>query len=272
MNSTVFLAGLGGAFAFGAGDFSGGFAARRDPVVRVVALSHLMAFVLYVAIALLLGNALPGLHDLLWASLAGVTGMVGILALYQGLATGSAGVVAATSAVLSTILPVSAGLILGERLHLIQGGGMVLALLGVVLLCSVPGGRGGIGLALLAGVGFGFFFICLSQTGPEATYWSLATARGISSTAMLLLAGFRSGLRPAAPLPIAFTALFDAAGNALFLLAAHTGHLALAGILVNLYPVCTVALSLLILHERLRAVQWLGFALTLLAVPLIVQH
>lgn len=267
---TAVAAGLGASAAFGAGDFSGGFAAKRDPAVRVVALGHLLALVLYLLLALAVGEAAPRPIDVLWGALAGLFGVIGITALYRGLALGPMGTVVSLSAVLAAGVPVMAGLLLGERLSGGQFVGIGLALLGVILLSRVPAkGRGGLGLGVIAGLGFGLFFVFLAQAEPGSVFWPMVAARGASSSVMLFLAIRGPGLRPVATLSIVLSSLFDALGNVLFILAAQSGHLAEASVLSNVSPAVTALLAFLLLRERLRRTQWLGIGVTLVAVPLI---
>jgi drug/metabolite transporter (DMT)-like permease len=270
VTNTVFWAGLGAAAAFGAGDFSGGIATKRDPVARVVAISHVLSLGLFVALALLLGEARPLWQDLGWGALAGVAGTVGLVALYQGLALGPMGVVAATSAALGAALPVFVSIAMGGRLLPVQLGGMALALVGVAVLSRTPArGHGGLKYAVVAGVGFGLFFVLLGQTSAGSVFWPLAAARVVSATIMLLRARSAGTLRPVAPLPIVVAALLDALGNVLFVVAAQTGQLAAASVLSNVYPAFTVLLALFVLRERLRADQWAALIAILVAVPLI---
>ena len=261
---------LGASAAFGAGDFSGGVATKRDPVTRVVALAHVLSLGLFILLALATHEARPAGRDLLWGALSGVSGTVGLVALYRGLALGPMGVVATTSAALGTALPVALGVLLGDRPGPLQLFGMLLALAGITLLSRSPGeGRGGFRLAVVAGLGFGLFFVFLGQTREGAVFWPLVAARVISASVMLVLA-LRSGtLRPTAPWPILASSVLDALGNLLFVLATQAGRLSTAGALTNLYPAFTTLLAFVVLRERLRLAQWVGLAMTAAAVPLI---
>lgn len=268
--ATVLLAGLGAAAAFGTGDFSGGLATRRDPVVRVVALAHLLSLALYLALALASGEALPSPADALWGALAGLAGVAGLAALYRGLALGPMGAVAATSGALGVAVPVLASLLLGGHLGGPQVVGVLMALAGITLISRVRArGGGGLGLAVVAGVAFGAFYVFLGQTQPGALFWPLVTSRFVSAGIMVALARRGPGLRPRSPLWIGASSLLDALGNVLFVLAAQTGLLAEASVLSNLYPAVTALLAILFLRERLRGEQWWGVAATLTAVPLI---
>ena len=54
-----------------------------------------------------------------------------------------------------------------------------------------------------------------------------------------------------------------------YVLATHTGLLALAAVLTALYPAVTVLLAVVVLHERTSRVQRAGLGLALIAVVLI---
>jgi drug/metabolite transporter (DMT)-like permease len=158
---------------------------------------------------------------------------------------------------------------------LIQVAGFALALVAIGLI-SRPGGASGppkgIGLAVLAGCGFGCFFILISRVSPGATFWPLAVAR-LSSVVLAVIvmrARGRLGLpgRNVAPL-VLLAGTLDALGNAFFVLAAHSGRLDVAAILSSLYPAATVVLAMIVLRERATRIQAVGIALVILAVPLI---
>ena len=80
--------GLVVALTYGTGDFFGGLAARRVPVLWVVFLSHALAAVLVVAVVGLDRNADPTRHDIVIGIVAGVIGMVSVALFYKGLALG----------------------------------------------------------------------------------------------------------------------------------------------------------------------------------------
>jgi drug/metabolite transporter (DMT)-like permease len=98
------------------------------------------------------------------------------------------------------------------------------------------------------------------------------TARGTSSLLVLaavLAAGI--SLRPAAgSLPaLAAIGLCDVGANVLFGLASTRGFLSVVSVLAALYPVVTVALAALVLHERVARTQRAGVAGALAGAALI---
>jgi drug/metabolite transporter (DMT)-like permease len=139
-------------------------------------------------------------------------------------------------------------------------GGFVLALLAIWLISRPERAAGrpeGIGLALIAGCGFGCFFILISRVSATATFWPLAVARLTSVIFLLVVMGFRR--QPVLPkmtvVPLILLAgTLDATGNAFFVLAAHVGRLDVAAILASLYPAATVLLAALVLRERMTRI------------------
>ena len=273
--------GLASAAVWGAGDFSGGLATKRGNVYLVVLLAQAIGLVCLLALALLLEGALPPARDLFFGALAGVAGVVGILALYTGLAQGRMGVVAPTTAVLSASIPVVVGIVTEGVPPVLVLVGFGLAVTAVWLLSG--GGkadgirRNELGLALLAGLGFSLFFVFIDQVSLGVIFWPLTAAR-VASVPLLLVyilgrrqwRGFQAPQLPRNLLPIiALSGILDSGGNYFFALAAQSGRLDIAAVLASLYPASTVLLARLILKESLGPRQWFGVGVALVALVLI---
>ncbi|MBA2383101.1 MAG: DMT family transporter, partial [Actinobacteria bacterium] len=196
--------------------------------------------------------------------------------LYRGMAIGAMGIVAPISAVAAAI-PFSVGVASGERPGALQLVGVLIALLGVGLASRQPvrlgGGRAaGVGLALLAAAGFGIYFVLFDQAADGGLPWAVVTARAASSAIAVgaALAGgiaLRVGSRHL-PALVAI-GVCDVGANVLFGLATTRGYLSVVSVLAALYPVVTMALAAVILHERLAACQRLGVAGALAGAALI---
>jgi drug/metabolite transporter (DMT)-like permease len=267
--------GLTASLCWGSSDFSGGLASRRAYVGSVVLTSYAVGLVLLVTLALIWKEPFPAPVDVLWGGLAGLAGVLGLLSFYSALSRGKMGIAAPISAVLTAALPVLFGMFSAGLPTLPQLGGFVLAGLSIGLIAGPQRAEAspqGIGLAVLAGCGFGCFFILISQVQPASTFWSLAMASLSSMAVLLPLLRFqRKPLRPGvaiAPL-VALAGVLNALGTAFFVLAAQSGRLDVAAILSSLYPAATVGLSVLVLRERVIRIQAVGILLVLLAVPLI---
>ena len=262
---------------FGTGDFLGGLASRRAPILSVLVVSQGVGLVGMLAAALIAGGAPSGV-DLLLGAAGGLAGGAGVALLYRALATGTMALVAPVTGVVAAIVPVGVGIGMGERPSILQLLGIAVAVAAVALL---SGGRPRSGvrlrgtsllLALGAGAGFGLFYIALARTSAGAGLWPLVAARGASVTAFSsALAVRRERMsRGTAGLPVMIaTGVFDVSANALYVVAVHHGLLSIVAVLVSLYPASTVLCSLVFLGERLRALQIGGVALALGAVALI---
>jgi len=273
--------GLLSAASWGAGDFSGGLASRRADArhggaYSIVIGSQIVGAALLIGLALVFREALPPAGDLAWGAAAGAFGSVGLLALYRGLASGRMGLVAPLSAVLAAALPVIVAAFTQGWPKVFQFVGFGCALGGVWLLSRPEGALSfkpnDLTLPLVAGLGFGLFFVLMDRANDRAVFWPIVAARAAS---LALLAGIvRLNRRPAMPerrlwTLTALAGVLDAGGNAFFTLAAQIGRLDVASVLSSLYPASTVALAALVLRERLSAGQWLGVGAALLAIVLI---
>ncbi|ABS27016.1 DMT family transporter [Anaeromyxobacter sp. Fw109-5] len=272
--AAVFL-GLASAASWGAGDFTGGLASKRSPVLGVLALGQAAGVALIVALALLLREESPARAALAWSVAAGASGAIGLAALYRGLAVGRMAVVAPLSAVLSATIPLAWSAIVEGVPPPSKLVGFALALAGIWLIARAgpPGERrDGLGLALLAGCGFGGFLVLMDRGAQGGTFWPLAAARGTSLALALAAAAVRRGpwvpARSAAPLVVLSGAL-DAGGNAFFILAAQAGRLDVAAVLSSMYPASTVLLAAGLLRERVSRTQGAGIVAVLGAIALI---
>jgi drug/metabolite transporter (DMT)-like permease len=267
--------GLAASLSWGSGDFSGGLASRRVSPSNVVLAAYAVGFFLLIAVALVWREPFPAFADIVWGGVAGVAGVLGLLAFYSALASGKMGIAAPVSAVLTASLPVIFSVFTAGLPTLVQLAGFVLALLALWLISrpqQTTEPAQGIGLALLAGCGFGCFFILISRVNPAATFWPLAVARLTSVLVLLIVRPLRgepvlSGMK-LTPLMV-LAGILDAIGNAFFVLAAHSGRLDIAAILSSLYPAATVLLAAIVLRERATRIQAIGIVLVLLAIPLI---
>jgi drug/metabolite transporter (DMT)-like permease len=267
--------GLSSALVWGAGDFCGGLASRRASILTVLLLAELSGLILLVAFAFLFNESFPTTIAIVWGVAAGLSGTLGLGALYRGLAIGRASIVAPVSAVVGTAIPaIFSALTIGLP-EPVQLAGFVLAIAAIVLASQTShqgGGENALHYAFLAGLGFGAFFILIDQAGGEgSTFFPLAIARGISIPVLLLLTTIRRATFPAQSILwiVILSGILDACGNVLFLLSSTLGRLDVATILSSLYPASTVILSRLLLHEKTSRLQQAGVVLALVAIVLI---
>lgn len=222
-------------------------------------------------------QAPPDTAFALWAALTGTLGAVGIASLYRGLAVGRMGIVAPISAT-APLIPVTVGIARGERPTALQGAGMALALLGVVLAGrehdSTVGRRmaSGATFAVVAALCFGGSLISLDEAANQDPYWAAFVIRAASMTAVAVaLLVTRSPVRPSRSLLPALVAVgvLDVGGTILFAVSTTKGLISVVSVIVSLFPVFVAFLARVALHERLERVQLAGAASAIAGVALI---
>jgi drug/metabolite transporter (DMT)-like permease len=262
---------------WGVSDFLGGLQSRRRPLVTVLLIAQVAAVAIGTVIVLGSGDAFPELGPAAVAAGAGVAGCAARAAFYRGLAIGTMSIVAPVSAT-GAAVPVLVGVAGGERPGTLQVAGIVLAMIGIVLAAREPGGsaaparaaRASLGLALLAALGFGSFFVLLDAATEHAgAPWALLLVR---AGEVALLAVLAAALRPRMPAgardaaPLLLIGALDFAATGLFALATQEGLLSVVSVVGSLYPAVTVVLARLVLAERVSRGQGIGVALTLAGV------
>jgi drug/metabolite transporter (DMT)-like permease len=274
---TVVL-GLLAAVLYGVGDFAGGLASRAYSAVTILVYSYPVGVVLMAAMMPLLPGTLTT-HALLFGILGGLAGLLGVSIMYQLMVTAPMNVISPVTAVLAAIVPVFVGVLTGERPRTAAWVGIVLGLVAIVLVSRTtdehPHGRVGartLALALLSGIGFGFYFVFLAKAGHDAGLWPLLISRIASMIAILPLAAVLRSFAVVRPRVLGIVIVggaCDAFANMFFLLASRSGLLSLASVLTSLYPAVTVLLAVGLLHEHTSRVQRLGLAIAAASVVLI---
>jgi len=261
---TAVVLALCAAALWGTGDFFGGLATRRLNVLIVLFWSQLVGLAGLAVWIGVSGEARPG-SGLLYAAGAGLAGVVGLGCLYRGMAIGSMGIVAPISAT-SPIVPLAFSVARGDAPAAVQWAGILLALTGIVLVSREPGKLGGpiaagVGLALVAALGFGLFVVGLGEAARESAPWAAATARLSSVTILVLALAWTRTVprvtRRLLPLVVA-VGVFDTGANALIAVAATRGSIGIVGVLSALYPITTILLARAVLHERLGPTRTVG--------------
>jgi drug/metabolite transporter (DMT)-like permease len=287
---TVFA--LGAALLYGCADFLGGVATRQARVLSILPGSALAGLLIVLVAALATGEP-ARLAGLGWGLAAGAVGGVGLIVFYDGLAAGPMTIVAPTSALTATVLPVAVSIAEGERASALVYAGALICLAAIVLvsasgspaaesgrtpadrraggLVSRAAGRGfharAVGYGLAAGATFGLFFLFLRNAGHSGAFWPIVASRltglliiviaaGVTRTKPVVASGGRTLL-----LATFGSGTLDATANVSYVLATRAGLFGLAVVLTSLYPGITVMLARFVLGERLRATQVIGLLL-----------
>ena len=185
---------------YGAGDFLGGLSARRLPPLVIGLASHLTVIVPMFVLASLVASTNVRAVDLGWGAAGAIAGGLGVVLLYRGLAVGPMSIVSPLTAVVAASVPVLFGLARGERPSVLQWLGISLALIAIVFMTRVSDANGSttsvatstVFVSMLAGLGFGFYFIALERTSPSSGLWPIAAGR-VASACMFAAHGSQLG-------------------------------------------------------------------------------
>jgi drug/metabolite transporter (DMT)-like permease len=270
------------AIAFGSGDFAGGRASMRAPTAAVVVVSQTVA-VAGAIIATLFVSATVAPHDIAFGLLAGCVNVVGLALLYRGLATAAMGVVAPVTAVCSASVPVTWGLLSGERPSTVALSGILIAIVAAALIGFEPRARGegerlasGIALAVGAGFALGTSLVLYSETSDTSGMWPVFAGRlsafVIAAAAWFVFFSRRGERFPArgAPLNESLAAGgFDVVATVLLLVAVRRGFISVVAGLSALSPGFTAVLAWVILREHVSRQQRIGLALALVGLVLV---
>ncbi|HEX8080605.1 MAG TPA: DMT family transporter [Jatrophihabitans sp.] len=268
------------AAAYGVSDFVGGLASRRIPAITVLLASYPIGTVLIAAALPVYGGPISA-GTLAWSLSGGTAGLVGVALLYYALGQAPMNVISPVTAVMTAVVPIVAGVLQGERPRLLAWIGIVLGLVAVTLITRQPADHphGPVGwrpltMAVLSGVGFGAYFICLARTDEDSGLWPVVLSRMMAVLLVVPLAAALAGFvripRPVLALA-AVAGILDAVANLAFLLASRHGLLSLSSVITALYPAGTVLLAVLILKERTGAVQRVGLGVAAAAVVLLTR-
>src|SRR5215831_2175618 len=149
------LLGLAAALLYGASDFGGGLLSRRFGPLRVTVIGATAAATLAWDVLIMSGGPGPTVRAVAWGLASGLAGGIGTLVLYRGLARGQMSVVGPMSAVGAAVVPVAAGVALGERPGLVAIAGVLVSLPAIVLVATSGPVRGKIRGGLLDGLAAG---------------------------------------------------------------------------------------------------------------------
>jgi drug/metabolite transporter (DMT)-like permease len=268
--------GIASAATWGAADFIGGLASKRTSPYRVLFLGELSGLIPFIILALATGETIPPFTDLLWAGLASLLGLGGLIFLYRALASGRMTIAAPVSALFAALIPVVFAFFTEGLPPFTTLIGFMLAFIAVWLISQTDGMNlrfsfSDLRLPLISGLFFGVYFIAIHKATLNAFFWPLVSARGAG---LLTLGSFALLTRQPVMPPrdlwglVIMNGILDIGGNGFYVLAARTGRLDVAAVLGALYPASTVLLAWIFLKERISWIQTAGIILAFAAILL----
>jgi drug/metabolite transporter (DMT)-like permease len=271
---TTAVYGMAAVVAWGTSDFLGGYATRRANAFLFTVVVNLGGLLVMGTLASATHSPFPSARSAAWVLAGGISGGAALAIFYRALSSGRMGLTAPVAAVLSAAIPAIFSMFtegLPGRIPLL---GFAFAAAGLWLITRTEDGSPpeGIGLAVLAGIGFASFYLCVRQAGDASALWiaSLTRTGGLIATGLivLLLRNFRD-ITPAGVRWGVVTGCIDSLGTILFVHASQTGRLDEAVVISSLYPAVTVLLARLFLKEKFTRWRLVGLLAALAAVPMI---
>jgi len=289
---------LAAAASWGGGDFSGGMGVKAaggstTGALRLVILAHTISLTVLTVLCIMSGSPWPHGPGAVWALAAGVAAGVSLTAFYMALARGAMGVSAAVSGVLAATIPAVVSIATEGMPGMLRLAGFAVALAAIWVIAAgespenAPDDKSAakktMGLAIIGGLGFGFYFVGLRMANGLGVMEPIALARAGSLIACFVLLAFVGWREKSSPVPrqaapwfsratigwAMGVALLDTGGNLLLVAATRTGRLDVAAVLASLYPAATILLAAWRLHERPTKRQMAGMVAALVAVVMI---
>lgn len=278
------LGGLAAALCFGVGDFLVQALTReRGWLPAVLGVQLVSVIALIVAASIWHGPLAVGELDSSMLAL-GTVNTLGIIALYRAFEVGKLSLVSTIAGSMGAFTLVFAWLA-GQAPPRIVLPGLGAVVLGIGLASLAAGGQGnetrvgrslGVGWALLSAVGFGWVFFRLGGVADVlGSAWAIFGLRLIAIPWLLLAArvmriSLRQPTDPDRPKPsrirLVAVALLDSSGLIALSVGSVYGSVAIAAVLASAFPVVTILLARVRLHERLAWWQWIGVVAILLGV------
>ncbi len=285
------LFGVTSALIFGSADFVGGVASKRMSPIRVTAIGAVSGLIALVIAEVFVGGRWSW-EAMLYGGLTGITGAFAITLLYGCLAIGPMSILSPTTALVAAFVPLTVGMLRGERLPFFGYIAIGIALIAVVLVGFVKE-QGAVRpslKALLMAVGsgslIGVFLILMDMTPDDAGLVPLIANRAVNGFVMFAVIGVialtvhrrsKTVADPAAPVGMlsrgwkagfwlaAAAGIVDATANSVLLIGLRLGDLSVMAVLAALYPAGTIILAAIVLRERIAPVQVVGLVLALVA-------
>ena len=269
--------GLAAVVAWGTSDFLGGYATRRANAFLFTTVVNIGGLLLVGTLATFSHATFLAARSAAWVLVGGASGGAALAIFYRALSSGRMGLTAPVAAVLGAGIPTLFSTFtegLPGRMTVL---GFTFAATGLWLITRSEDGNppDGIGLAVVAGIGFAGFYLCVHRAGEGSAFWiaTLTRAGGLIITALIVLLqrNFRD-ITPAGVRWGVLTGCIDSLGTMLYVRASQIGRLDEAVVISSLYPAVTVLLARILLKERFTRWRFVGLLAALAAVPMIASQ
>ena len=264
------------ALTYGVANYLGPLLNRRLPLGGVLVIGQTASLV-GAAVLFAVRGGTTDRTGLLLGVAAGVINGVALATFYTAAARGPISIVAPIGST-GAIVPVVVSMIQGDRPSVLQLIGIPVAILGVALAAARAAPEpdadpvAGIGLSVVAAGVFGSFLAVFAEASHHGSTRAVLDSRAsLLACTVLVVSLARMPWRvPAREIgPTALPGLLLVTGTAAYGIATTKGLVSIVAVLATLSPVVTVALAVLLLHERLIGRQRAGVVIALAGVVLL---
>ena len=180
---------------WGTSDFLGGYATRRANAFLFTMFVNVGGLLLMGMLAFSNHAPFPSGRSVAWVLAGGLSGGAALAIFYRALSSGKMGLTAPVGAVLGAGIPALFSIFTEGLPGRIPRLGFLVAVLGLWLITRTEDGSRpeGIGQAVLAGIGFASFYLCVRQAGDASALWIAALTRtgGLIVTGLIVLLGVK---------------------------------------------------------------------------------
>ena len=176
---------LAASCSWGVADFAGGLFSRRWPAVAVLFVVETAGLLTAGIIVVASADAFPDARSALLGLVAGTAGITGLGLFFTALSVGSMSIVAPLAST-GAVVPVAVGVATGDRITVVIGIGLAIALAGIALAAQEGGEESGavaghhgrsVALAFAAALAFGTFFVAYDGAADGSVSWAILLAR-----------------------------------------------------------------------------------------------
>ncbi len=286
---TAVVLALVSSLAYGASDYASGRLVARLSAAQIVLITSATQGLVLAVAAFAAGGVFSAV-GFGGGALGGLVGAVALMAYYNALARGPAGIVAPIVST-SSALPVLVSVLLGAAPGPVTITGLLGVLVGLVILThsadtgsqSQPGEPTArpVMLALMASLCFGLAFIVIdagADRAPQAAWWVLCGVQVGALPAALVATGLAARGRSrerwasfrAARTALTIVAILNLVADGALVFALRAGEVAVVSVLSSLAPAVTIGLSHVLVRERLTRPQTIGALVTFVATLLVI--
>ena len=264
------------AVTYGLANYLGPLLNRRLPLGGVLVIGQAASLLGAVVYFTVRGGSTDR-TGLLLGIAAGVLNGAALATFYTAAARGPISIVAPIGST-GAVVPVVVSMLQGERPSVLQLVGIPVAILGVALAAARAAPQpdadpvAGVELAILSAAVFGSFLAVFAEASHHGSTRAVLDSRiALLICTLVVVAALRLPWRvPAHDIgPATLPGLLLVTGTAAYSIATTKGLVSVVSVLATLSPVVTVALAVLVLHERLIGRQRAGVVIALAGVVLL---